>query len=75
MKDKKIEYSSVQLHMASLLEEMRKNGVELFVDGHAVLPDEAVRKAVRENSPYMADFVFGNAGVLEQVRFDRVIVP
>lgn len=58
--------------MQLVLEQMRDKGVELFVDGEAVLPVEAAAKAVCEDSPYMADYVFGNAGKIEQVRFDRV---
>lgn len=54
------------------LEQMRQKGVALFVDGHAALPREAVSKAVRENSPYMADYVFDSAGVIRQIRFDKV---
>ena len=54
------------------LEQMSKNGVEVFVDGQAVLPIEAVSKAVREDSPYMEDYVFGATGDVEQVRFDKV---
>ena len=54
------------------LEQMRQSGVALFVDGRAALPNEAVSKAVRENSPYMADYVMSPSGTIEQVRFDRV---
>ena len=54
------------------LELLRRRGVELFVDGEAVLPGEAAAKAVQEDSPYMADYVLGDAGNIEQVRFDRV---
>jgi len=54
------------------LEQMRRNGVKLYVDGRAALPGEVVAKAVRENSPYMADYVLDSAGVIRQVRFDRV---
>lgn len=58
--------------MLSHLEQMRSCGVELFMDNRAVLPAEAVAKAVRENSPYMADYVLDAAGAISQVRFDRV---
>lgn len=58
--------------MQLLLEQMCSQGVELFVDGEAVLPDEAAARAVREDSPYMADYVFGDAGNIEQIRFDKV---
>ncbi|MCI9438000.1 MAG: hypothetical protein HFH85_12665 [Lachnospiraceae bacterium] len=64
--------NAVREHMLLRLEQMRQNGVELFVDGRAVLPAEAVTKAVRENSPYMADYVLDASGSIEQVRFDKV---
>ncbi len=54
------------------LEKMRNSGVELFVDGRAALPEEAAARAVCEDSPYMADYVLGKAGNIEQIRFDRV---
>lgn len=63
---------SVKRRMLLRLEQMRQNGVELFVDGRAALPGEAVSKAVRENSPYMADYVLDATGAIEQIRFDRV---
>ena len=51
---------------------MSQSGVKIFVDGQAVLPVEAVSKAVHENSPYMADYVLDASGMIEQVRFDKV---
>ncbi len=54
------------------LEQMSQRGVKLFVDGENVLPAEAVSRAVRENSPYMADYVLDESGAIRQVRFDRV---
>lgn len=58
--------------MMAHLEEMKQSGVALFMDGRAVLPAEIVAKAVRENSPYMADYVINDAGTIQQVWFDRV---
>lgn len=75
MYDEKIEVEdleAVKEHMLARLEQMRRSGVALFVDGQEALPTEAVAKAVRENSPYMADYVLDEAGVIEQVRFDKV---
>ena len=63
------ELNAVKENMLLQLEQMRQSGVALFVDGRSALPGEAVSKAVRENSPYMADYVLG---MIEQVRFDRV---
>lgn len=54
------------------LEQLQEKGVALFVDGKAALPEDAAAKAVQEDSPYMADYVLGTAGNIEQVRFDRV---
>ena len=47
-------------------------GVQLFVDGEAVLPEEAVCRAVREDCIYMADYVLGKEGSIEQIRFDKL---
>ena len=63
---------SAREYMEALFEQMRDKGVGLYVDGVTALPSEAAARSVRENSPYMADYVFGDAGKLEQVRFDRV---
>lgn len=67
-----VEWEFVREAFTIQLEMLRRRGVELFVDGEAALPVEAAAKAVRENSPYMADYVFGDTGDIEQVRFDRV---
>lgn len=54
------------------LEKMRRQGVELFVDGEAAMPGEIASRAVCEDSFYMADYVLGEEGKLNQIRFDRV---
>lgn len=69
---KMTELNSAREHMMLLLEQMSSHGVELFVDGQAALPKEAAASAVYEDSPYMADYVFGDTGNIEQIRFDRV---
>ncbi len=71
-KEEMIEIKAAREQMRILLEQMHNSGVKLFVDDKAVLPWEAAVKAVREDSPYMADYVIGDSGKLEQVRFDRV---
>lgn len=63
---------AVKEEMLLHLEQMRRNGVELFLDGQAVLPIEVVAKAVRENSLYMADYVLNDEGAVKEVRFDKV---
>lgn len=66
------EMESARERMRLLLEQMYSHGVELFVDGEAALPIDAAARAVREDSPYMADYVFGDTGNIKQVRFDKV---
>ena len=58
--------------MLAHLEQMERCGVALFMDGREVVSTEIVAKAVRENSPYMADYVLDDVGAVLQVRFDRV---
>lgn len=58
--------------MLSYLEGLQNAGVELFIDGEAVLPGDVVRRTVREEYTYMADYVLGENGAVKQVRFDRV---
>ena len=58
--------------LLAYLENAHRQGVELFVDGVALAPDEVVRRCVREDSIYMPDYVLGEEGTLEQLRFDRV---
>ena len=68
------ELESARERLSLQLELLHEKGVTLFVDDEAVLPGEAVARAVQENSPYMADYVLGDTGNIVQVRFDRVTV-
>lgn len=67
-----MEITAARNNMLILLEQMRQKGVKLFVDGEAALPGEIASKAVCEGSTYMADYVLGENGFIEQVRFDKV---
>ena len=66
------ELESAREEMQALWNQMQKCGVQLYVDGKAVSPREAAVRTVRENSPYMADYVMGENGTLRQLRFDKV---
>ncbi len=70
--DRSVEWEQAREELSFQLEDLRRKGAELFVDGCSALPEEAAAKAVQEDSPYMADYVFGDNGIIEQVRFDRV---
>lgn len=64
------EYTEVEL----FLEKMQNKGVKLYFDGKAVGSKEAAGRLVREEHQYMADYVIGEKGNVEQIRFDRVDV-
>ena len=58
--------------MKEYLQQMKNLGAEFFVDGEKLEIDAAAHMVVREENRYMADFVFGEEGKVEQIRFDRV---
>ncbi len=74
MKDERASCEMEQLRskVRSDLEEMCQRGVGLFVDNRAARPEEAAAAAVREDSPYMADYVLDETGSVAEVHFDRV---
>ena len=51
---------------------LQKKGAELYVDGEKVSPSKAAEYAVREESPYMADYILGEQGKISQIRLDKV---
>ena len=63
---------TARAELSEQLKKLHKKGVKLFVDGKSALPEEAAARAVQEDSPYMADYVLGDAGNIEQIRFDKV---
>lgn len=64
------EYTEVKL----FLESMQNKGAKLYFDGKAVGSNEAAGRLIREEHQYMADYVIGEKGNVEQIRFDRVDV-
>ena len=64
--------SDVSGNMQEYLERMQDRGVELIVDGKRMMPGEVVRTTVREDCMYMADYVFGENGNIQQIRFDKL---
>lgn len=54
------------------LEKMCSRGIPLYINGRSATPDEVVRRCVKEESCYMADYVFGDTGELEAVCFDYI---
>lgn len=53
-------------------ERLQHSGVEFFIDGEVVAVSDVVRCTVQEPCSYMADYVLGQNGSVEQIRLDRV---
>jgi len=58
--------------LLSFWQKLNREGVDFFVDGEIVRPRDAYSKAVREDSTYMTDYVWGEQGKLTQIRLDKV---
>lgn len=71
-KDEIRELESARREMQALWNRMQDCGVKLYVDGKAVSPAEAAARTVREDSPYMADYVLEENGRVSQVHFNKV---
>lgn len=55
------------------LKKIRKQGVELYLEGRPASPEEIAKKYfVCEDAVYMPDFVTDEQGRLKQVRYDKV---
>ncbi len=57
---------------ARFLEHMQHMGAQLYLDGESVQTGARVMQAVQEEGNYMADYVFGPSGNVEEIRFDRI---
>ena len=66
------ELACARQEMQNLWQEMQRRGTKLYLDGRSVSPKEAARRTVREESPYMADYIIGEDGTVSQIRFNRV---
>jgi hypothetical protein len=45
---------------------------KFFVDGQVFGAEETALKTVREDGAYMADYILGTDGKIQQVRYDRI---
>jgi hypothetical protein len=61
-------YDEVQL----LIENVHHHGAQLYFDGKAVGYTEGVLRLVREEHQYMADYIMGDDGNIEQIRFNKI---
>lgn len=54
------------------LENVRRCGVELFLEGEPSSPGEIAGKCIGEDCVYMADYVLDDRGSLTQLRYDKI---
>lgn len=72
IEDKRRDKESGRDSVLTIWRQLEGEGVEFFVDGKSVSMKDAASLAVKEDSAYMADYVWGTAGRIQQVRLDKV---
>lgn len=65
-------YKTNEQRLREKLEQVRQQGVYLFLEGKPSTPKEIAGKCVCEDADYMADYVLDEDGVLKELRYDRV---
>ena len=63
-------YAAVELKL--FLEQLKKQGAKIYLDGDETDCFDAAARLVREKNRYMADYILGENGKIEQVRYDSV---
>ena len=49
-----------------------KAGVKLYLDGNPSDADHILKKCVREDVTYMADYIADEAGKVKEIRYDQI---
>lgn len=65
-------YEKNEQRLKEKLEQVQQSGVYLFLEGEPATPEAIARKCVCEDMIYMADYVLDDAGILKELRYDRV---
>lgn len=65
-------YETEEQRLKEKLENVRKSGVRLFLEGKPASPEDIADKCVCENAIYMADYVLDDDGRLQELRYDRI---
>lgn len=65
-------YETEEQRLKEKLENVRKSGVRLFLEGKPASPEDIADKCVCENAIYMADYVLDDEGRLKELRYDRI---
>ncbi len=61
------------ISMKCSLENIYRQGIELYLDGQPASPAGIVDLFVREETVYMPDFVIDENGRLTQIRYDKIV--
>ena len=64
--------NAAESRFAEKLRCAQKNGVSLYLDGVPATPETIAVNYVCEDSNYMADYVLDSAGILKELRYDKV---
>lgn len=59
--------------MKNRLENILRQGIELYLDGRPASPEGIADRFVKEEAVYMPDFVIDENGALTQIRYDKVM--
>lgn len=65
-------YENEEQRLREKLENVRRSGVSLYLEGKPASPEMIADKCVCENTIYMADYVLDDEGNLKELRYDRV---
>lgn len=65
-------YQDKEQNIAAALNQVREEGISLFLEGKPSDPETIAERFVREEEAYMADYVLDDAGRLKELRYDKV---
>lgn len=65
-------YEKSEQRLQEKLKQVQQSGVSLFIEGQPATPEVIAKKCVCEETTYMADYVLDDAGILKELRYDKV---
>ena len=57
------------------LSSVKKAGVKLYLDGNPSDTDHIMKKCVKEDAAYMADYIADETGKVKEIRYDLISEP
>ncbi|MGN1204271.1 MAG: hypothetical protein ACI4SA_04355 [Lachnospiraceae bacterium] len=65
-------YRETAQEMTAALYQVQEKGVSLYLEGKPADPMTIAYHCVCEEETYMADYVLDDAGILRELRYDRI---